>query len=176
MGQEHISHVPSRLATALGVWPLVAVVIGLCSPSFSVASEPGAAGDAPQQSARPEWLGSQAGVSEELLPPWTPVEVAGSTIAVWGRTYGLGDLPLPASVVTRESEILASPIVLVGEAEGKKLVWTGPGPKTVEAGPHLARLAAQADSASLRCEGTVSVEYDGMVRCDLKLLPKENEV
>jgi len=126
--------------------------------------------------AEPEWLGSRAGVSDEVLPPWTPVEVSDSKVGVWGRTYVFGHLPFPASVVTRDTEVLASPIVLTGEADGNKVTWSGPGPQTAKASPHLAQLSARADCPGLRCEGTVSVEYDGMVRSDFKLLPTRQGV
>ena len=43
----------------------------------------------------PEWLGSKAGVTDAVLPPYTPVEVkddAGAVVVdVWGRTYRLGE-------------------------------------------------------------------------------------
>ena len=42
---------------------------------------------ADQKSARPPWMGSTAGISDEVLPPWTPVEVSddAAKVAVWGR-------------------------------------------------------------------------------------------
>jgi hypothetical protein len=140
----------------------------------SAASAPGS--DASAQAPQPEWLGSRAGISDEVLPPWTPVEVSGTEVSVWGRTYGVRDLPLPASVVTRDTEILACPIALVGKADGEKLAWTQLDLKTAEARPAMAQLAARADSKSLRCDGTVAIEYDGMVRCDLELVPKREPV
>ena len=126
--------------------------------------------------AAPWWLGSKAGITREVLPPWTPVEAAGATVKVWGRTYEFGTLPLPCSVVTKDAEVLAAPIVLRGIADGKELTWTGPGCRTVEAQPDAVRLAGEASSGNLRCEGTVTIEYDGMIRCDLRLLPKTGKV
>ncbi|HUT88629.1 MAG TPA: glycoside hydrolase domain-containing protein, partial [Thermoguttaceae bacterium] len=167
--------IPKRFVDSLA-WPLLLLTIVSWSTSTSVSAEPAPASEASKQAAAPDWLGSRAGISDEVLPPWTPVEVSGTEVSVWGRTYGLRDLPLPASVVTRDTEILASPIVLTGESGGKKLVWTGLGLETAEAKPAIARLAARADSESLRCEGTVSVEYDGMMRCDFKLVPKQGGV
>ncbi len=144
------------LALTVGPWSLVAA-----------AAEP---------AAKPAWLGSRAGVSDEVLAPWEPVAVSGSEVKVWGRTYGFRELPLPASVVACDREVLASPIVLTGEAGGKKIGWTALGVETREASPHVARLAVRAASESLRCEGTVAIEYDGMIRADLKLRPTREEV
>ncbi|MFH1923000.1 MAG: glycoside hydrolase domain-containing protein [Planctomycetota bacterium] len=164
MAQQRGSHVADKVVAAAGIWPLVAALIGtLCLLPVSVASE---------VEAKPEWLGSRAGVSDEILPPWTPLEVAADEVAAWGRTYRFGGLPFPNSVVSRETELLASPIVLTGRADGKELVWTGPGPETLESKPHVVRLTTRADSETVRCEGTVTVECDGMVRCDFRLVPK----
>ena len=126
--------------------------------------------------AAPWWLGSKAGISREVLPPWTPVEAADATVNVWGRTYEFGTLPLPCSVVTKDAEVLAAPIMLRGIADGKELTWTGPGCRTVDAQPDAVRLAGEASSGNLRCEGTATIEYDGMIRCDLRLLPKAGKV
>jgi dienelactone hydrolase len=120
----------------------------------------------------PPWQGSQAGISQEVLPPWTPITVAGNEVGVWGRTYRFGPLPLPAAVVARDADLLAGAVTLSGAAGGKPLVWQGASCRVLEAKPHLARLAATAESDSLRCQGEVHVEYDGMIRCELSLHPK----
>ncbi len=120
---------------------------------------------------QPVWLGSRAGISDEVLSPWEPVQVAGRQVVVWGRAYQFGDLPFPRSVVSRQSELLAAPVRLAGSVDGKPLVWTAAGFRVEEASAHVVRLSVAARSESLRCEGRVAVEYDGMVRCDLGLVP-----
>jgi hypothetical protein len=125
--------------------------------------------------ASPAWQGNRAGISEEVLKPWTPIAVAADKIGVWGRTYRFGALSLPASAVARDAQILAGPVTLSGTADGKPLAWTGAGSRIVEAKAHLVRLAATAESTGLRIAGTVGIEYDGMVRCDLRLHPKASQ-
>ncbi len=152
---------------------IVSVLFILVGASVVQAAQPDA------EPAAPWWLGSKAGISREVLPPWTPVEVAGATgatVEVWGRTYEFGTLPLPCSVVTKDAEVLVAPVTLRGVADGKELTWTGSGCRTVDAQPDAVQLAATAESGNLRCEGTVTVEYDGMIRCDLRLLPKAGKV
>lgn len=117
-------------------------------------------------------MGSTAGISDEVLPPWTPVVVSGSTVNVWGRAYRFEGLPFPASIKTRDSEILAAPITLAAVVDGKPLTWTGPTCRTVEARPNVVRLSTTAESVALRCEGAVAIEYDGMIRADVRLVPK----
>ncbi len=133
---------------------------------------------ADEKPAGPKWLGSTAGISDRVLPPWAPVKVApdAAKVTVWGRIYGFDGLPFPASVVARDTEVLASPIVLRGEVGGKQLAWTAGTCRTAEAKPNIVRLATDTKSAGLRCEGTVGIEYDGMIRSDFKLLPEGKKV
>ena len=138
-----------------------------------VGAEPPAA-----KPAAPWWLGSKAGVSREVLPPWTPVEAAGAD------REGLGaDLPVRhacrcrASVVTRDAKVLAAPITLRGTADGKELSVDGPwmpdDRRPARCGTARRRRPNRAISV---CEGTATIEYDGMIRCDLRLLPKTGKV
>ncbi len=110
---------------------VAAVLVGLLT-TLSVPSR--------AASAAPPWQDNGVGISDEVLSPWTPVTAKGDTVGVWGRTYRFGVLPLPASVVARDAEMLANPISLVGTAGGKPLVWSGAACRLRESRPHLARL------------------------------------
>ncbi len=129
-----------------------------------------------QPAAAPWWLGSRAGVSCEVLPPWTPVEVAGAKVKVWGRSYEFGAGGLPSAVVTKDANMLAGPITLRGTADGKELAWTGGTCRTAEARPEAARVVGSVESGNLHCQATATIEYDGMIRCDLRLMPKSGKV
>ena len=72
--------------------------------------------------------------------------------------------------------MLALPITLRGTADGHELTWSGPGCRLVESQPDAARLAGAAESGNLLCEGTATIEYDGMIRCDLRIGPKTGKV
>jgi hypothetical protein len=153
------------------VFAITLLLMPLAVPNAAGAeTPPGTAQD------RPAWLGSKAGLGEEVLPPWTPVRVSGSTVAVWGRSYRFGTLPLPASVTAREKELLASPITLTGMAGGREIAWTGETVRTEQCTPAACVLSVCSDSEQLKCEGKTRIEYDGMVRADLRLLPKGSKV
>jgi hypothetical protein len=150
-----------------------AFVIVLCGEAaYTVAEPPGAT--AAEKS--PPWAGNRVGVSDEVLRPWTSVEAAANRVSVWGRSYRFECLPLPASVVARGAEVLAGPITLSGSADGKPLAWRNSSCRIVQSKPNAAELATRAESGQLVCEGKVAVEYDGMIRCDLQLVPKSGKV
>lgn len=121
---------------------------------------------------RPAWLGSKAGISDEVLPPWTPLKVSGNQVMPWGRTYAFGKLPFPSSVITRGTDVLAGPIALVARVGGKEVAWQGPDCRVRQAKGNLVKLSTEARGAGLTCQGTVGVEYDGMVRSDFRLVPQ----
>ena len=132
----------------------------------------GARAGAAEPQAPPPWQGNRVGISDEVLSPWTPIAVTREKLELWDRIYRFGKLPLPASVITCDAEMLAGPITLRGRVNGKPLSWTGSAAHILEARPQRARLGATADPEGLRCEGEASVEYDGMIRCDLRLYPR----
>jgi hypothetical protein len=133
------------------------------------------AANASGQTAKPEWLGSTAGISDEVLAPWTPVVAAGSRVEVWGRRYTLGALTLPVEIVARDCRLLSRPITLAGTAGGKPIVWQGSG-RLAQSQPSRARLVGKAQSGLLQCEAIAEIEYDGMLRCDLRLRPVAGRV
>jgi hypothetical protein len=125
--------------------------------------------------ARPPWEGNRVGVSDEVLSPWTPVAASNDRVSVWGRTYRFGVLPLPGGISAKDAEILTAPVTLEGVADGRPLTWSGTAARLVDARPARVKLATTAESDALRCEGEVVVEYDGMVRCDFRLVPKSGK-
>lgn len=153
-----------------GVW----LVVGSMSLWAAGMGRVGVGAAEGQPAGKPWWEGSQAGISDQVLPPWTPVEAADGLVKVWGREYRFeGPLPLPTAVQTRGKPVLAGPIGLRGKAADQELQWTGGPCRLMEARPSAAKLTGRAESAHLECQGTIRVEYDGMIRCDLELRPKQ---
>jgi len=121
---------------------------------------------------RPAWLGSKQGLSEQVLPPWTPVRRQADRVKVWGREYRFGPLPFPAEVTAAEQSILAGPITLQVVADGKARTWPATGEvRSVSAKPNRAVLATKAAGDGIVCEGRATTEYDGMVRSDFTIRP-----
>ena len=121
------------------------------------------------------WEGTGAGVTNEVLPPWTPIVATGDRVEIWGRTLRLGALALPASLQVRGVELLTGPIHLAGEVAGKTLTWINVVPRQAEARPDRVRLVSTSRSADFQCEAETIVEYDGMVRCNLRLIPLQGK-
>lgn len=114
---------------------------------------------------KPEWFGNDLGVSDRVLPPWTPVEATDDAVGVWGRSYRFATSPLPAQIVSQTRELLRAPIVLrIGE-------------ETLTAQPVGGREVRETETrrrwrgkvGPLSCAATTSIEFDGFMRVDMKL-------
>jgi len=128
-----------------------------------------------EQPPKPAWLGSKAGITEAVLPPWTPLTVGkekGVTVSPWGRRYEFAQGLFPSSVISMGKEILAAPIRLVCRCDDKELAWESRTPRVLSASGAKVRLTGVTTSGDLELAGTVTIEFDGMMRLDLELKPR----
>jgi hypothetical protein len=117
------------------------------------------------------WLGNTIGKTDLVTPPWTPLERAGTTLKCWGREVSFSDTVLPATLVTRQADLLASPIQLEAVVDGTPLTWTGASLEIRKEGPARIDFRTAARSASLRIENDAYLEEDGLLFFTIRLLP-----
>lgn len=114
--------------------------------------------------------------AEPVPAPWTPVAVkstaAETAVEVWGRTYRFRESPLPASIHAAGQELLAGPVRLVGQAGGKPLEWQRHGLMVLGRGADQAVLSGWLANEALIANATVRLEFDGLARIDLVLVPQ----
>ncbi len=119
--------------------------------------------------APPEWLGSQAGLSDDnwVPQPWTPLRVrpaAPPVLECWGRDMTLTAAGLPATLRSAAAELLAGPVVWRATANGQAVTWSGAGVTDLHAAPGAVTYAAAAAGAGLRLRGTGRLEFDGFLK------------
>ncbi|MCK5802468.1 MAG: hypothetical protein KAI66_06530, partial [Lentisphaeria bacterium] len=123
----------------------------------------------------PDWLGNTIGISEEVPPPWTPVEVdrKADTVQVWGREAEYAAHLLPKRLTTRAQDILAAPMRIeidhgdtASSAAGgtAKVEW-----RTVNKTEAACRRTAKAGPVRLAVESTT--EFDGFTWLRLTITP-----
>ncbi|MBQ9369270.1 MAG: hypothetical protein IJT83_15915 [Victivallales bacterium] len=62
------------------------------------------------------WRGFKEGIPDGKVPaPWTPVQLEGNVVSVWGRRFIFCGNPLPAQIESQHVELLASPARLLLE-------------------------------------------------------------
>ncbi|MBO3803025.1 MAG: hypothetical protein JTT11_03995, partial [Candidatus Brockarchaeota archaeon] len=134
----------------------------------------------PTVSNKPEWLGSREGISDEVLPPWVPIEVKRKcskeephtfSVSCWGRIYEFAASPFPVNVVTKNRTILADSIRMTARVDGRLQRWQGGSIELNEATDARACFSQRISSSTLRLSSEIKIEYDGLVRIDWRLEP-----
>ncbi|NOZ21616.1 MAG: hypothetical protein GXP25_11090 [Planctomycetes bacterium] len=120
----------------------------------------------------PKWRGSQAGVTEKVMPPWTPMQVHGGTVYCWGRRYKFNAEPWPAEITTQGQSILSGPIRLRGKIGEKEITWRSDKIAVENTSDSRISMSSRLSSGDLILKGDTSIEYDGMIRMDMELIPK----
>ncbi|MEW6357167.1 MAG: glycoside hydrolase domain-containing protein [Planctomycetota bacterium] len=121
---------------------------------------------------KPTWLGSRAGVTDEVMPPWTPMQLHGGTVHCWERNYKFAAEPWPSEITTQGESILAGPIRLRGRIGEKEIVWQSDMIEVEDASDSRVVLSSRLTSDALILKGDTRIEYDGMIRMDMELIPK----
>lgn len=67
----------------------------------------------------PPWWGNRIGLSDKVMPGWTPIQAKGKTLSVILRDIRFSDAGLPESVVSVGKEILAGPVSFLARVDGK---------------------------------------------------------
>ena len=119
---------------------------------------------------RPYWLGSAEGLSPDLPAGWLPVEAQGSVVRVWGREYRFDNgLFMTAATAKGASLLAGAPIEARLRWRGGEAAVSGPPASVGELSSARVGLAASGEAGPFRLEGTITVEFDGMVRTDFTL-------
>jgi len=116
-------------------------------------------------------------VADQVLSPWTDLIVLdteqGIDVNVWGRTYSFAKSPLPTEILTAGEKILASPIRLIGTVDGNEVLWERKGISLFNKSKAQTTLFGWQANNSLIINTTIQVEYDGMMRIDMVIMPQE---
>ena len=134
----------------------------------------------------PVWHQSGAGETDEVLPPWPPLEVqAGTVVKVWGRDYVLANSGLPRQIVNYAEtyyprrvpkegvQMLTGPVAFRMQADGVKLTWQDTAPRLVSRTAARAVFEGRGSAGPVKVTNQVTVEYDGMMRVDVSLEPRQ---
>ena len=115
------------------------------------------------------WEHNQLGVSDEVIPPFEPLRAKDGRIAMWGRTYHVGENGLPAQIradvptgnLGEPARLLAAPIRFEVVRNGK-VTEAQDGSSMIEnAAMHRVDITGRRQIGPVRTEVESFVEYDG---------------
>ena len=125
----------------------------------------------------PPWWKSRAGISDKVMPEWTPMEAEGNVISVWGRKIHLAPSGLPEKVISAGEDILAGPVSLAVALAGKQIpLEPGAGMPEIVSAKEVrvdARGSLRASDFVVAAESYT--EFDGMMWFDVTISPLDGK-
>lgn len=116
------------------------------------------------------WQGTDAGLSDTVIPPWTPVEAKGSTFRVWNRALDLDGLGTARRIDNGGVRQIRA-MRLVATLDGKDIVVDGGTPSVGKRAEAWAEFSGQATVGGLALSAASRLEFDGCLVTDFTYGP-----
>lgn len=115
-------------------------------------------------------------VGEQPLPGFEPLRVLDgppTAVACWNRRYQLGATGLLEAVTSGGRQVLAAPVRLSGQIEGRALELTPQGQRLVEISARRVASESEARCGDVRWQARTRIDYDGLVRFAIDLTARQ---
>jgi hypothetical protein len=131
--------------------------------------------DEMERLSRLRWLDSRIALDDEVVAPFTPVDVAGNVVGILGRQVAVGRSGFPASIrsffapevthlVPDGRELLRGPVTLSAiTASGDVMKWSSGSVQVEKAGPGRATWHVTNTAGPLRMDVRAGLEFDGCI-------------
>ncbi len=117
-----------------------------------------------------EWMDNKVGVSDEVIPPWTPVTYENRTVGVWNRNMRVNGLGLLEKVDNGGTDQIDS-MRLIAVADGKKTEIAAGAPKLARQVDDHVTLTGEGSGAGLKLSAKTRYDFDGFALSDLTIAP-----
>jgi len=137
--------------------------------------------DDPWRLSRLRWLDSQLAVDDEVIPPYSPVEIHNNQVDILGRRITLAPNGIPSSIQSffdiemthlaqTPREVLAAPIaLLVEDANHRVLPWVSRGLRFTKRAPGAAAWESHSHAGRVRMDLHAQMEFDGNIEFAVSL-------
>jgi len=128
-----------------------------------------------------EWENNKLGISDKVIPPYTPIKRKGNEFEVWGRKYIIGTDGLferiLASGGTGYEDILTGKVEIIGKKDGKEIKIENPKMNILNESEGKVEIECDGKIGDLNLKTKGILEYDGWYEVEIKILPeKETEI
>ena len=117
------------------------------------------------------WQGNKLGISNKILPPFTPIETDGTTLSTVLRRHTLGKDGLLAQVESGGKEVFSAPMRFELSSGGKTHVASGARLDVFERLPFRVRSEARAKFGDWTYIATNIWDYDGFSLMQVRFIP-----
>ncbi|MGD0090749.1 MAG: glycoside hydrolase domain-containing protein [Planctomycetota bacterium] len=116
----------------------------------------------------PPWWGFKGGVSDKVMPEWTPLKVNGPVVSMSCREVRFGPSGLPEKVISAGEDVLAGPLQLEVGIQGS---GADVGLQVETATDTVVKLRGRAAPGNMTVTTRATIEYDGLMWFDVTLTP-----
>jgi hypothetical protein len=117
------------------------------------------------------WQDNDVGISDRVIPPWTPVTVSDGTVGVWNRKLHIDGLGLAGKIDNGGVDQIAS-MRLVAVRDGKDVPIQAGKPTVARQTEAAIDLKGAGSGAGLKLQADTRVEFDGFVLINLTVAPE----
>ena len=118
-----------------------------------------------------DWEKNQHGLSDRLVPPFTPIKVEGRRVSTSLREHTLNELCLPEQVVALGRPLFKTPPSLLAKIGGQSVAVTGRDFNVEQATATRAVMRSRWNAGAISGTARVEWDYDGMMLWTLELDP-----
>ncbi len=118
------------------------------------------------------WSGNEIGITDKVIPPWTPVAFDAGKVGVWNRSLAFDGLGLLKTVANGGVDQIKR-MRLVAIQDGKEIEVTSSTPKLERQAEAFAEFSGGGQGAGLALRASTRVEFDGFVKSTLTIGPED---
>jgi hypothetical protein len=122
------------------------------------------------------WLPNDIGISDQAIPPWTPIQWRDGQVSLWNKSYSLNGAGIASRIVNSSAPQLSGPMTLEAVVDGRVVTLSSPSPAAVHLSPAAIDLAGEARAPNLTVNTTTRVEFDGFVWNSMTVQPTKANI
>lgn len=116
------------------------------------------------------WQNNDIGITDEVIPPWTPVTYADGAVGVWNRKLEIDGLGLATRIDNGGASQIRS-MQLVAMQNGKPVAISASSPTLAKQVDAAVTVTGSGQAAGLKLSATTKVEFDGFTLSELTIGP-----
>jgi hypothetical protein len=117
------------------------------------------------------WMNNTIGITDKVIPPWTPVQVAGNTLSVWNRRMTVDGLGLTQNLDNGGTRQLATGMRLVATIDGKAVPVAAGAPTITRQVDAAVDFTGTGKAPGLNLSAATRMEFDGCTVVTLTVAP-----
>lgn len=121
------------------------------------------------------WENNTIGMSRKIVPPFTPMTINGNEVACVLRKYVLGDSGFPDKIISKDDQVLSSPVKCTVVSNGKELAWKTTGVNFSEKAEDCVKYSSISENNVLKMKVSGEFDYDGFLKLTLNFSPKNKK-